>query len=107
MVNRKATNARLESAEHSNLTPHRLSRSVWDKRGWHGVTIEERLAPWLVSLGGAGVFAYGASRRSRRGAPFMATGIGVMVLAAAAIASRVVGACCGGSGHKGESNPIQ
>jgi hypothetical protein len=70
-------------AEHSNLTPIRAPQSVWDKRGWRGSTIEERLAPWLVSLGGAGLFAFGASRRSWRGVPFMAAGGSLVVWATA------------------------
>ena len=32
-----------------NLACHRAAQSVWDKRGWSGVTIEERLGPWLAS----------------------------------------------------------
>ena len=43
----------IESAR--NLTCRRAARSVWDKRGWRGVTIEERVSPWLVSIAGAGL----------------------------------------------------
>ncbi len=64
----------VNSTETPNLTMHRRPQSVWDKRGWQGPTIEEQLAPWLVSLGGAGLFAFGASRRSWGGAPYMAAG---------------------------------
>ena len=73
-------------AEASNLTSHRAPRSVWEKRGWQGPTIEERLSPWLVSIGGAGLFVFGASRRSWRGAPYMAVG-------AALIGSVAAGFC--------------
>jgi len=40
---------------------------VWDKRGWSGVTIEERLLPWVIGAAGAAVMTYGASRRSWKG----------------------------------------
>jgi hypothetical protein len=56
---------------------HRAATSVWDKWGWRGPTAEERFALWLVSLGGAGLFAFGASRRWR-GAPCMAAGAAVI-----------------------------
>jgi len=73
--------------EQSNLVIHRAPQSVWDKRGWRGTTIEERLAPWLVSLGGAGLFAFGASRRSWRGMVFMAAGFTFVAAATAGICS--------------------
>lgn len=47
-----------------NLACHRAARSVWDKRGWRGVTIEERVSPWIISLAGAGLLIGGARRRS-------------------------------------------
>jgi hypothetical protein len=46
-----------------NLESHRAARSLWDKRGWSGVAIEERLGPWIVSLTGAGLFMAGTRRR--------------------------------------------
>ena len=73
--------------ESSNLTPHRAPQSVWDKRGWRGPEIEERLAPWLISLGGAGLFAFGASRRSWRGMAFMAAGLSLVAFATAGMCS--------------------
>ena len=72
----------MPTTENVNLDAHRISQRVWDKRGWQGLTTEEQLAPWLVSLGGAGMLAFGASRRSWRGAPFMLIGAGLMALAA-------------------------
>jgi hypothetical protein len=48
----------------TNLTYRRANGSVWDKRGWHGPTIEERLLPWVVGAAGAAVMTYGARRRS-------------------------------------------
>jgi hypothetical protein len=50
-----------------NLTYRRASGSVWDKRGWSGVTIEERLLPWVIGAAGAAAMTYGARRRSWKG----------------------------------------
>jgi len=77
----------MTSMEHSNLVPHRAPESVWNKRGWQGPTIEERLGPWLISLGGAGLFTFGASRRSRRGMAFMAAGLSLVAFVAAGMCS--------------------
>jgi hypothetical protein len=51
----------------TNLVYRRASGSVWEKRGWSGVTIEERLLPWVIGAAGAAVMTYGASRRSWKG----------------------------------------
>jgi hypothetical protein len=75
----------MTSIEEPNLISHRTAHSVWDKRGWRGSTVEERLAPWLVSLGGAGLFAFGASRRSWRGVPYMAAGAALIGCVAAGL----------------------
>jgi hypothetical protein len=48
----------------TNLMNHRASGSVWDKRGWNGPTIEERLLPWLVGAAAAAAVTYGTRRRS-------------------------------------------
>jgi hypothetical protein len=77
----------MTSMEHRNLVPHRAPKSVWDKRGWHGPTIEDRLAPSLISLGGAGLFAFGASRRSLRGTAFMVAGLSFIAFAMAGMCS--------------------
>ena len=45
---------------------------MWDKRGWSGVTIEERVGPWVVSLAGASLLIAGARQRSWRGIRWMA-----------------------------------
>jgi hypothetical protein len=65
-----------------NLACHRAARSVWEKRGWSGVTIEERVGPWAVSLAGAALIVAGARRRSWTGA-HLAIG-GAMLIACAA-----------------------
>jgi hypothetical protein len=51
----------------TNLVSHRAPASVWDKRGWRGVEVEERVAPALASSAGVLLLAYGLSRRSLRG----------------------------------------
>ena len=66
-----------------NLACHRSAQSVWDKRGWSGVAIEERVGPWLVSLAGATLVLAGARRRSWRGAQWMVAGAGLLGCAAA------------------------
>lgn len=68
-----------------NLTCRRAARSVWDKRGWRGVTIEERVSPWLVSLAGAGLLVAGARQRSWRGARWMVGGAAMVGCAAAGL----------------------
>ena len=68
-----------------NLGSHRAPRSVWDKRGWNGVTIEERAGPWLVSLAGAGLLMAGARRRSWGGLHLVLSGATLIVCAAAGL----------------------
>jgi hypothetical protein len=68
-----------------NLTCHRAARSVWDKRGWRGVTIEERVSPWIISLAGAGLLIGGARRRSWRGVRWMLGGATLVGCAAAGL----------------------
>jgi hypothetical protein len=84
---RSATAARgnMGSDNISNLSSHRGPQSVWDRRGWQGVTTEERVAPWLVALVGAAIFGYGARRRSWRRLAFMAGGAGLIGCAAAGL----------------------
>lgn len=68
-----------------NLESHRAARSVWDKRGWSSVTIEERLGPWIVSLAGAGLLMAGARRRSLLGVELMLAGAGLVACASAGL----------------------
>ena len=55
------------SERSTNLTYQRANGSVWDKRGWSGVTIEERLLPWVIGAAGAAAITYGARRHSWKG----------------------------------------
>jgi len=66
-----------------NLACHRAARSVWEKRGWSGVTIEERVGPWAVSLAGAALILAGARRRSWTGAHLLLGGATMIACAAA------------------------
>jgi hypothetical protein len=66
-----------------NMACHRAPQSVWEKRGWNGVTIEERVGPWMVSLVGAALMVAGARRRSWRGVHLMLGGAGLIGGAAA------------------------
>ena len=73
----------METDTARNMACHRAARSVWEKRGWSGVTIEERVGPWMVSLVGAAMMVAGARRRSWRGAHLMLGGAGLIGGAAA------------------------
>jgi hypothetical protein len=59
----------------TNLMYQRANGSVWDKRGWNGPTVEERLFPWVVGAAGAAVVAFGARRRSWSGAVYVMSGL--------------------------------
>jgi len=56
------------SPDELNLTAHRTSVSVWDRRGWDGS--RERLTParWLVGFGGGALAVHGLRQRSVAGA---------------------------------------
>lgn len=68
-----------------NLACHRAARSVWQKRGWSGVTIEERVSPWCISLAGAALLIAGARQRSWRGVRWMLGGATLLGCAAAGL----------------------
>jgi hypothetical protein len=59
----------------ANLVSYRAPASVWNRRGWQGITIEERVVPTIVSVVGALLVRHGVRRKSWRGlAPAMAGG---------------------------------
>jgi hypothetical protein len=68
-----------------NLACHRAARSVWEKRGWNGVTIEERVGPWAVSLVGAALIVAAARRRSWKGLHLAIGGATLIACAAAGL----------------------
>jgi len=51
-----------------NLTTHRASASVWDRRGWDGAT-RERLAMtrWLLGIGGTALALQGIRQKTMTG----------------------------------------
>ncbi len=51
----------------ANLVSYRAPASVWNRRGWSGVTIEERVVPTIVSAVGVLLLRHGMKRRSWRG----------------------------------------
>jgi hypothetical protein len=72
------------SNELSNLVSHRARAGVWDKRGWSSPTIEGRVGrPCVVSLVGAGLVVYSASRRLWRGAWWIVNGASIIAKACA------------------------
>jgi uncharacterized membrane protein len=58
---------------------------VWEKRGWSGVAIEERVSPWLISLAGAGLLIAGSRQRSWRGVRWMLAGATMLGCSAAGL----------------------
>jgi hypothetical protein len=75
----------MDTIDVRNLACHRAAQSVWDKRGWNGVAIEERVGPWLVSAAGASLLIAGARLRSWRGLQLMLGGAGLIGCAAAGL----------------------
>jgi hypothetical protein len=56
-----------------NLTTHRSTGSVWDKRGWDGRR-ELALTRWLIGIGGGALAVEGVRRRGVSGSLFAAVG---------------------------------
>ena len=57
-----------------NLTVHRASASVWDRRGWDGTSREIAVTRWLVGVGGAAMAVQGLRVRGATGS--MLAGLG-------------------------------
>ena len=75
----------METDNSVNLMTHRSEVSVWERRTRQS-SIEDRLGAWLAPIAGAGLVAYGtysATRNSRRGLWWVATGASLLVWAAA------------------------
>lgn len=47
-----------------NLTTHRASASVWDRRGWDGSRERLAVTRWLLGVGGAALAVQGLRRKS-------------------------------------------
>ena len=75
----------MESDNSVNLITHRSDVDVWERRARRNWTIEEWLGQWVVPIAGASLVAYGtycATRGSRRGVWWMASGVGLLVCGA-------------------------
>ena len=72
----------MESDNSVNLITHRSDVDVWERPARRSWTIEEWLGQWVVPIAGASLLAYGtycATRGSRRGVWWMASGVGLLV----------------------------
>ena len=50
-----------------NLSTHRATESVWERRGWDGTREQLTLTRWLVGAGGAALAVQGMRQRSVAG----------------------------------------
>lgn len=57
-----------------NLTTHRGSSSVWERRGWDGTREQLAMTRWLVGIGGGALALQGLRQRSIAGS--LLAGIG-------------------------------
>ena len=57
-----------------NLTTHRASSSVWERRGWDGTREQRATTRLLLGVGGAALAIHGLRQRSVKGS--MLAGIG-------------------------------
>jgi uncharacterized membrane protein len=57
-----------------NLTTHRSSVSVWDRRGWDGTREQLATTRWLVGIGGGALALQGVRPRSVIGSVLAALG---------------------------------
>ena len=57
----------LDSDSELNLSTHRATVSVWDRRGWDGTREQLTLTRWLVGAAGAALAVQGMRQRSVAG----------------------------------------
>ena len=50
-----------------NLTTHRASASVWDRRGWDGTRERLAMTRWLLGIGGSALAFQGIRRKTMTG----------------------------------------
>jgi hypothetical protein len=60
-----------------NLTTHRASASVWERRQWSGSPKELAATRWLVGIGGAAMAVQGVRLRTRTGGMLAGLGAGL------------------------------
>ena len=53
----------MESDQFTNLTQHRSEVDAWQPKGWWGGRVDDRATLSLVSMVGASLLIYGATRR--------------------------------------------
>jgi hypothetical protein len=65
------------SANGMNLTTHRATASVWNRRGWNGTPEQLAATRWLIGIGGAALVIQGARQRTRTGVMLVGLGGGL------------------------------
>src|SRR5213596_923127 len=55
------------SADGMNLTVHRGTTSVWNRRGWNGTAERLAVTRWLAGIGGAALVIQGVRQQTRTG----------------------------------------
>lgn len=66
-----------------NLTTHRASASVWDRRGWDGTRERVAMSRWMIGAGGAALAIQGLRRRNIGGWLLAGLGSGLALWAIA------------------------
>jgi len=67
----------MNEAHGLNLTTHRASVSVWDRRGWNGTPEQLAVTRWLVGIGGAALAVQGLRQKSVVGSVLAGIGGGL------------------------------
>jgi hypothetical protein len=60
-----------------NLTTHRATESVWERRGWDGTREQLAMTRWLVGIGGGALALQGLRQRSVSGSLLAGVGSGL------------------------------
>jgi hypothetical protein len=60
-----------------NLSTHRATESVWDRRGWDGTREQLAMTRWLVGVGGGALALQGLRQRSVAGSLLAGVGSGL------------------------------
>lgn len=62
------------TGEERNLTQHRSSDNVWERRGWDGTRERQEIVRWLVGASGGALMVQGYRLGTRRGRVLAAFG---------------------------------
>ena len=60
-----------------NLTTHRATESVWERRGWDGTREQLTMTRWLVGVGGGALALQGLRQRTIAGSLLAGIGSGL------------------------------